>query len=121
MTGKTDPGLTGLWRQSKKCNNLAAIWKLMEDLAAMKIGNNEVERDAWNRAANRIVKRGKERPKKKEEYSSEITRDKKYVATQMKARARQLLEKGSEQERNKIRLEVKKMKRVNEVVFTEAR
>ena len=115
MTGRTDPGLAGLWRQSRKCNKLAASWKFIEDLANMKIGNNEVERDAWNRAANRIVKRGKERPRLKGKYGTEIKRDAQYVATHMKVRARQakkdweaeralfmsmkrkLLEKGTEQ------------------------
>ena len=69
-TVNTEAGIRGLWRQGVKVNKLAASWKMMEDLASKKIGVNEVERDAWNRTANRIVKKGYERPKMKGQYGS---------------------------------------------------
>ena len=68
---------------------MAAAWKLLEDLARREVGVNEVERDAWNRTANRIVKTGRDRPKKKGTYDCSIRRDKKYEGSLTKIRAKQ--------------------------------
>ena len=119
---------------------MAAAWKLLEDLVRREVGVNEVERDAWNRTANRIVKTGRDRPKKKGTYDCSIRRDKKYVGNLMKIRAKQakddweqerrvfmnlksklMKDASTDCEQNRIRREVKKLKKANEQEFGELR
>ena len=50
--------------QSARINGSPAAWKFHKDLEKRNVGVNEVEMDAWNRAANRVVKKGYNRPKK---------------------------------------------------------
>ena len=68
-TAGTKAGIAGLWKLGVKCNKLALSWKFVEDMAKKDIGVHEVEREAWNRAANREVKKGKDRPRIKGRYT----------------------------------------------------
>ena len=61
-TVKIKTGNAGLWKLGEHTNKLALSWKFLEDLAREEIGVNEVEMKAWNRAANREVKKGRSRP-----------------------------------------------------------
>ena len=76
----------------------------MEDLVRNEIGVNEVEREAWNRAANRAVKKGLRRPVEKGKYSKEFQRDRTYIGRQMKIRAQQAKEDWWEQRRVFIKM-----------------
>ena len=136
-TANSNAGLKGLWRMSKRANDLALSWKYVEDLAEESIGVNEIEMQVWNRTMNREVKKGMKRPAlEKGKYGKELQRNKNLIKKQMKLRAEQakedwmtvrsqfmnlkktLMERTmNEQERNLIKNEVKKMKRRNEKSF----
>ena len=58
----------------------------MQQLAEKKIGVNEVEREAWIREANRMVKKVYRRPRKKKKPSDkdkEVKRNEMYVGNQI--------------------------------------
>ena len=133
-------GTSGLWKLGRRAAKLALSWKYLEDLNEEKIRVNEVEAQAWTRAANREVKKGKKRPLAKGRYCEVFKRDKKYIGIQMKARAQQAREdwfeakqeynqlRGrmfrnakNELELNAIKREVKRIKKENEKLFCRGR
>ena len=138
-TANRRAGIKGLCEQSARIMRLAAAWKFLEDLEQRRIGVNEVENDAWNRAANRVVKKGYNRKKKKWKYDETVMRDRQYVGTLMKARLRQaredwmserqifttmkeeLLRTSTDQQKNQLRRSMKQQRKENEAEFLRLR
>ena len=119
---------------------MALSWKYLQDVQEEDVGINEVESEAWKREATREAKKGKERPKKKGEYSGRFRRNKGYIKKQMEIRVwqakedweesrsayrskkRELLKNaGTEAEVNIIKRECLKIQRRNERVFAQER
>ena len=140
LTAKKNAGLTGLWKNSERTNNLALAWKFLEDLATEEISVNEVESLAWKGVANREVKKGKEWPRKRWKYDENLKRDPKYIVREMRERANQAKEDWLEmkndflkrkkqllgiarnaQERNQLTREIQRMKKNNEHVYIRER
>ena len=133
-------GSTGLWKLGRKATKLSLSWKYLEDLAGQKIGVTEVEAQAWTRAANREVKKGRKRPLNKGRYSEQFRRDRKFIGVQMRASAQQAKEDWlemkmefmqlkkkltrearNELELNAIKREVESIKKSNERLFSRER
>ena len=92
-----------------RCNKLALSWKYLEDMVKNQVAVNEVEREAWNRGANREVKKGRDRPRNKGRYCEKFQRDRIYIGKQMKIRAQQAKEDWMEERKHFMNLKRKLM------------
>ena len=124
-----------------KVNKLAISWKRLEQFKDQGLGINEVEHDAWKRAANRAVKKGASwNTLTKRRYTQECPRDGKYIEKEMGERITQAREDWlhkrtifmslkdqlfrnaqTDKEKNKIKREVSNLKKKNETEFSKAK
>ena len=112
-TAKSEAGIKGLWRKSKRMCKMALGWHLLRDLEERKIGTNEVENEAKRRTYKRELKKGYSKDIKEFAKSVMNSRDEKYITGLLRMRSDQAREdwedarKDYREEKEKILREAK--------------